>query len=86
MEKQICPVCKVVIEGDVVLFSHGPAGTRERLKARVCQYAKGREGCINKNAGDIQDADRYGTPADITIEKWIDTAKELLNKYHKVEE
>lgn len=44
---KICPVCSVRITGDTVIFSHGKPGTRERLYARVCQYAKDRAGCIN---------------------------------------
>lgn len=57
-----CPACGVVITADdSVLFSHGKPGTRARLWARVCQYAK-RPGCINKDEtkiGDIQEKDYY---------------------------
>lgn len=60
--KEICPACGVTIEdGAKVLFSCGPAGTRERLWARVCQFAK-RPGCINANTealSDITEADYY---------------------------
>lgn len=44
---EICPVCKVQIEdGAKVIFSTGPSGTRSRLWARVCQFAKNPD-CIN---------------------------------------
>lgn len=65
----ICPVCNVLIEGDVVRFSYGPPGTRTKLKARVCQFAK-REGCINPQTS-LKDAvatDFYGDPNPFTAE------------------
>lgn len=52
-QEQVCPVCGVTIVNDVVKFSNGSSGTRARLYARVCQYAKNPE-CIN------QDMDRIG--------------------------
>ena len=52
-QEQVCPVCGVTIINDVVKFSNGSSGTRARLYARVCQYAKNPE-CIN------QDMDRIG--------------------------
>ncbi|MEO0868687.1 MAG: hypothetical protein AAFY17_09595, partial [Cyanobacteria bacterium J06642_11] len=45
---QTCPVCGVTIIDDVVQFSNGSKGTRARLYARVCQYAKKPE-CINQD-------------------------------------
>lgn len=60
--KEVCPACGVTIEdGSKVLFSYGPPGTRERLWARVCQFAK-RPGCINSNTealGEIKETDYY---------------------------
>ena len=60
---EICPVCGVKIEnGEKVLFSVGEPGTRSRLYARVCQFAK-KPGCINKNEdkiGVIKNTDYYG--------------------------
>jgi hypothetical protein len=53
-----CPVCGVSIEGDIVHFSHGRPGTRERLQARVCQFAK-KPGCINIS-GIPSGSDFYG--------------------------
>ena len=49
MPDQICPVCQVRISGDTVHFAAGEPGTRDRLYARVCQYAIacGKTGCIN---------------------------------------
>ncbi|MEM9804705.1 MAG: hypothetical protein AAF959_05450 [Cyanobacteria bacterium P01_D01_bin.56] len=47
-QEQICPVCGVTIVNDVVQFSNGSKGTRARLYARVCQYAKKPE-CINQD-------------------------------------
>lgn len=42
-----CPVCGVKIEdGAKVIFSYGPSGTKARLWARVCQFAKNPD-CIN---------------------------------------
>ncbi len=50
---QTCPVCGVKIEGgDKVIFSSGPVGTRARLWARVCNYAR-KPGCINQDQGVI---------------------------------
>lgn len=47
-QEQTCPVCGVTIVEDTVQFSNGSKGTRARLYARVCQYAKKPE-CINQN-------------------------------------
>lgn len=53
-QEQICPACQVKIIGDEVHFSYGKPGTKERLHARVCQYAK-KKGCINKlNSSQIE--------------------------------
>lgn len=41
-----CSACGVKIVGDQVLFSFGTPGSKERLYARVCQFAK-KPGCIN---------------------------------------
>ncbi len=53
MSIQTCPVCGVkimvgVVGGDRVLFSAGPAGDRDRLWSKVCQYVN-KPGCINPN-------------------------------------
>lgn len=60
---ETCSACGVKIEGgDKVLFSVGAPGTRSRLWARVCQYAK-KPGCINADTnaiGEIQPSDYYG--------------------------
>jgi hypothetical protein len=53
----ICPVCQVKIEPrpggyDVVHFSTGPAATRAKLWARVCQFVD-KPDCINKDKGAI---------------------------------
>ena len=54
-QQEICPVCQVkIVDGDQVLFSSGPPGTRAKLWARVCQYVQ-KQGCIN------QEADAVGT-------------------------
>jgi hypothetical protein len=62
MYKQ-CPICDVTIIDDVVHFSHGKPGTRERLYARVCHFAleRGRKGCINQSVeeSNITDEDGY---------------------------
>jgi hypothetical protein len=58
---QTCPICGVSITRDVVQFSNGDPGTRARLYARVCQYAKLR-GCINQDPekiGTVGDGDSY---------------------------
>jgi len=35
-QQEICPVCQVkIVDGDKVLFSSGPLGTRAKLWARV---------------------------------------------------
>jgi hypothetical protein len=61
-----CPTCGVTIEDNaLVLFSSGPAGTRARLWARVCQFVKDpskKEDCINQNdelIGDVVPLDYY---------------------------
>ena len=59
---EICPVCGVKIEdGDKVIFSSGPVGTRARLWARVCNYAQ-KPGCINQDQatiGTVHENDYY---------------------------
>ncbi len=47
-QEQSCPVCGVTIVNDVVQFANGSTGTRARLYARVCQYAK-KPDCINQD-------------------------------------
>ena len=58
----VCPVCQVKIEGGYkVIFSSGSVGTRGRLWARVCNYAK-KPDCINRDEsaiGEIQGNDYY---------------------------
>lgn len=48
---KVCPVCQVGIIDDVVLFSHGKPGTKQKLRARVCQFIESdpvkRSLCIN---------------------------------------
>ncbi|MCP9885173.1 hypothetical protein KBY97_08560 [Synechococcus sp. ATX 2A4] len=51
-----CALCQVEIQGmvggnDQVLFSQGAPGTRAKLWARVCQYVKEPQRCINQDAG-----------------------------------
>ena len=58
MATETCSACGVEIEGDLVKFSYGKPGSRDRLRARVCIYAK-RPGCINDPAGDIVTAEAY---------------------------
>ena len=57
-----CPVCGVkILGGDKVVFSSGPMGTRGRLWARVCNYAKP-VGCINQDQeeiGQVHENDYY---------------------------
>ncbi|MEB3342459.1 hypothetical protein [Okeania sp.] len=61
---EICPVCQVKIEnGDKVLFSSGPTGTRSKLWARVCQYVQ-KDGCINQEpdvVGNVIPQDYYSS-------------------------
>jgi len=59
---QVCPRCGVrITHNDEVLFSVGKPATRERLFARVCQFAKA-DDCINKGikSTDIRPEDNYG--------------------------
>lgn len=55
-----CKACGVKIRGEKVIFSHGKEGNKDRLFARVCQYAK-KEGCINsvKNTDNAVKIDFY---------------------------
>lgn len=53
----ICPVCQVKIEPrpgghDLVHFATGPAATRAKLWARVCQFVD-KPTCINKDKAAI---------------------------------
>lgn len=57
-ELKTCPVCGVQIEGEKVHFYFGKPGTKKRLKARVCQYAK-EEGCINDEKEEPSGSDYY---------------------------
>ncbi|MGK7924114.1 MAG: hypothetical protein AB4290_02485 [Spirulina sp.] len=65
---QTCPICRVAIApNDTVYFSTGNPGTRARLYARVCQYAK-ETGCINQDRdaiGTLTKADGFSTGAEI---------------------
>ena len=47
-QEQTCPVCGVTIVDNTVQFANGSTGTRARLYARVCQYAK-KPDCINQD-------------------------------------
>jgi hypothetical protein len=77
MSLQICPVCDVqIMNGTQVMFKHGKNPcTREVLKARVCQYAKNPEGCINKST--ILDVSKGYIDDRISMEKALKWAKEL---------
>jgi hypothetical protein len=63
-----CSLCQVEIEGmvggvDRVLFSQGPAGTRAKLWARVCQYVREPQRCLNQDPalrGEVVADDFYG--------------------------
>lgn len=78
--KEKCPVCGVEIEDGLVLFSHGEPGTKGRLFARVCQYAKDKASCINDTQSSIREEDYYTTPKDLT------DPQDLLNKYKNCED
>lgn len=75
-----CPVCDVEIDNDIVLFKYGGNGTKERLYARVCQYAikKGRTGCINQqvNLSNCSQKDFY---YDISRLDHCDMADKLID-------
>jgi hypothetical protein len=64
-KEDICTACGVKIVDDVVHFSYGKPGTRQRLHARVCQYAK-KEGCINRGITrqELVETDFYLAPSD----------------------
>lgn len=69
----VCPACGVkIVGGDKVIFSVGAPGTRSRLWARVCQFAK-KPGCINtdpRKIGEVQPSDYYGDiddPIELTV-------------------
>jgi hypothetical protein len=74
-----CPVCGVQIEGEVVHFSFGKPGTKKRLKARACQFAK-EEGCINDEKGEPKGSDYY-SQADLNLTD----PYELLRQYEEKE-
>lgn len=62
---ETCPVCGVNIENKSrVIFSCGPSGTRERLKARVCSFVKDADkkaACINQGNFTLKPEDYYGS-------------------------
>ena len=58
MATETCSVCGVEIEGDLVKFSYGNPGSRDRLRARVCVYAK-KPGCINDPAAEVVKAEAW---------------------------
>ena len=59
MTCESCPVCGVKIKEDSVMFSYGKPGSRERLYARVCRYAKDRDNCINQEHSNFTEEDCY---------------------------
>ena len=68
---QVCPICNISITEDgQVNFSTGNPGTRARLYARVCQFAK-KTGCIN------QDSELIG---ELTREDGFETGEELVKQ------
>ncbi|HIK30136.1 MAG TPA: hypothetical protein IGS17_15285 [Oscillatoriales cyanobacterium M59_W2019_021] len=70
-DTQTCPTCGVSIVRDVVYFSNGSPGSRARLYARVCQYAKQRD-CLNQDAdkiGLVGEGDRYAPMPQISRAK-----------------
>ncbi|MEO0947917.1 MAG: hypothetical protein AAFY11_07200 [Cyanobacteria bacterium J06641_5] len=69
-----CPVCSVEISAaDEVIFSGGRPGTRARLHARVCQYAK-RQGCINRDPeliGEVMDRDGFQSGEELQFPNFV---------------
>ncbi|APD48464.1 hypothetical protein KQ302_09060 [Synechococcus sp. CS-602] len=65
-----CSLCQVEIRGlaggqEQVIFSQGAPGTRAKLWARVCQYVKEPQRCLNQDVtqrGAVQVDDFYGEP------------------------
>lgn len=65
-----CSLCRVEIRGlaggrEEVVFSQGAPGTRAKLWARVCQFVKEPQHCLNQDAavrGAVQVDDFYGEP------------------------
>ncbi len=55
---------------DRVLFSQGAAGTRAKLWARVCQYVKEPQRCLNQDPvlrGEVDPDDFYGEAPSLGI-------------------
>jgi len=59
MDSVTCSACGVEIEGDLVKFSYGKPGSRDRLRARVCIHAKRPLDCINDPAGEAVEAEAW---------------------------
>ncbi|MCP9771146.1 hypothetical protein KBY66_00660 [Synechococcus sp. Tobar12-5m-g] len=65
-----CDLCQVEIRGmaggqDQVIFSQGGPGTRAKLWARVCQFVREPQRCLNQDAtlrGQGLPEDFYGEP------------------------
>ncbi|MGK7907333.1 MAG: hypothetical protein AB4040_08915 [Synechococcus sp.] len=82
-ERLLCPICNVTIDGDLVQFSHGGAGTKSRLWARVCRHAT-KEGCINDfGKGDAQfsENDDFGK-----VETHEEEVLEMMKQWFKFED
>jgi hypothetical protein len=70
-----CDLCQVEIRGmaggqDQVIFSQGRPGTRAKLWARVCQFVKEPQRCLNQDAelrGEGQPDDCYGEPPSLGL-------------------
>lgn len=64
---QVCSACGVAIDAEEnVHFAFGPAGTRERLYARVCRFTND-GGCLNKGDRPITANDCYGKADELMV-------------------
>jgi hypothetical protein len=75
----ICNRCGVKIDGKTVIFSHGKAGSLQRLYSRVCRHTQGREHpdghyCINPCSTYSKEEDYGQIPTEINH---LELVKEL---------
>jgi len=79
---QVCSVCGVTKENGVFQTSRDRANStvsdKDFVYTRICRYAK-KTGCINTD-GALDKSKAYN-PKGITIEQWLPTARELIEKY-----
>jgi hypothetical protein len=73
-----CPACQVIIEDGLAKFSVGKPNTLAQLKAKVCQFSKHPELCINRTT-ELVKSEGWGNGIDerIPMETALEWVKDL---------